>query len=238
MLYQTLIQNIHRLKNASHTDHLRKEFTLAIHAMGFQQFAYVRFNLKDINPEESIYTYSEAWKIRYFEKSYQLIDPIFERAFTESQPFFWSSAHYKDDPQLVQFFKEANKYGIGKGLTTSLKAVERKKAILTCACASTQNKNVPAFHDPAVLIAFQALAETFHQMAITFSEIYDHHLKYRERQVLKLCELGMETHKIATLLNLNKDYIHEIIANALRRLGVNNRTAAVARAKEIGEIEN
>jgi len=235
--YQTLIQFVIRLKSTKSVAQLQEVFTDIIQSVGFQQFAYVRFNTDSINPEQSIYTYSEAWKMLYLKRDYHLIDPVFSRAFAEATPFFWSADQYKDDQSLNEFFSESNKYGIYEGITTPLKSIEKRKAILTCSCAKTSQTVTPSLSDSLMLISIQVLAEVFHQMAIAFSDVYDHRLKSRERQVLTLSALGLPTDKTALFLGLNKDYVHEVISNALNRLGTNNRVAAVCRAQELGFLD-
>ncbi len=238
MDHQTLTQYVARLKNTQNTPQLQKEFSEIIQEIGFQQFAYMRFHMENINAEQSIYTYSEAWKILYFKRDYHLIDPIFSRAFAENVPFFWSAEQYGHDPELINFFSEANKYGLYQGITIPLKSIEKKKAILTCASANAKQGITPVFDDEVMLISIQVLAETFHQMAIVFSDVYDHHLKPREQQILQLSALGLPTDKTAIFLGLNKDYVHEVISNALKRLGANNRVAAVYRSQELGFLKN
>lgn len=237
MEYIEIAETVRRLKAAEAVSDLKAEFTAALRKLGFQQFAYVRFKERELIPEDSLYTYSEAWVLSYFSNNYQKIDPVFKRAFTQSKPFFWSSEQYTQEPELKAFFYEASQFGIHQGITCPMRSASTKRTFLTVAAAATPDGLDTFIDNPKLYVTLNTLAQVFHQKAIEFSTVYDHEVKDRERQVLQLSSWGLTTEDMSAFLELNKDYVNEVVASAIVRLGVNNRVSAVQRARDMGYIE-
>ncbi|MEH6631028.1 MAG: autoinducer binding domain-containing protein [Halopseudomonas aestusnigri] len=237
MKYTDLVQSVDEMKRCQTTSDLQESFTKIIQKLGFQQFAYVRFTKNSVAVEVSIYTFSEAWKIVYFQKKYDEIDPVFIEAFNRNDTFFWSACMPEFTRQHQEFFDEATKYGIFNGLTTPLKSEAKAKAIMTMAAAKTdENKNVT--EATAEQIAFATiLSECFHQVAIHIFNERNISLKPRQKQVLTMASYGMSSKEIAAGLGKSEAYINELITGVLHKLGTQSRPAAVRRALELGLLD-
>ena len=55
----------------------------------------------------AVTTFSKEWQARYFLKQYIMIDPTIARGRTAVLPFDWETLE-KDDPAIIDFFKDAN----------------------------------------------------------------------------------------------------------------------------------
>lgn len=236
-IYKGIMEGIGALKKSQSLPALREAMTKAIRFSGYQQFAYVRFAKDSPHVEESIYTYSEAWVIRYFENGYEGVDPVFVQALSQSDSFFWTSKTYERDANLWTFFKEANSFGIYQGITTPLKSASNRRAIMTIAASKTPANAGKLEADPAELAACRALSEAFHQTAITLSKTYSTNLKPREQEILSLASFGLTSEGIAAVLGIGIPYVNEVMTSLMHKLGTNSRTAAVRRAMELGLIE-
>ena len=235
-IYRDIIEGINALKKSQSIPALREAMTKAIRFSGYQQFAYVRFAKDSPHVEESIYTYSEAWVIQYFEKGYEGIDPIFTQSFNQSDSFFWTSKAYEQDRQFANFFKEANSFGIYQGITTPLKSAANRRAVMTVAASKTPRNAAKMEADPADIAACRALSEVFHQTAISLSKTYSTDLKPREQEVLSLSSCGLTSEGISAVLGIGVPYVNEVMTSLMHKLGTNSRTAAVRRAMELGLI--
>ncbi|WP_245549966.1 helix-turn-helix transcriptional regulator [Kiloniella laminariae] len=216
---------------------LQECFTSIIIPLGFQQFAYMRFAKNSVAIEHSIYTFSEAWKIVYFQRGYDRIDPVFIEAFNAQDTFFWSASMPEFTKGQVEFFKEATDYGIFSGLTTPLKSDAKAKAIMTIVSARTEeNKDLQNVPDKTKAL-IRILAECFHQVAIKILSPEDLKFKPRQKQVLTMASYGMSSREIAAALDKSEAYINELITGILHKLGTQSRPAAVRRAFELGLLD-
>lgn len=223
------------MKAATSIDVLQRHFSQAIMKLGFPYFAYMRWAKNDIELEQSIYTYPDAWISHYFKQDYHRIDPIFERSFTSPQPFFWSGSNFNSNIMIQNFFKEAQDYGIHHGITTPLRTAAQRRAMLTVAAPKSsfsEEKQIPM-----CLSICQVLANSFHQSAMSISNSFDIRLSPRQKDVLTLASHGLTTRDISSVLGLTEPYICEVVSEILQKLGTTSRISAVRRALELGLIK-
>ncbi|WP_179188075.1 helix-turn-helix transcriptional regulator [Kiloniella majae] len=234
MEYAELVKIVIRLKQCQTPSELQECFSQAISVLGFQQFAYMRFARNNVDIQHSIYTFSEAWKIRYFQEGYDQVDPVFIKAFETGETFFWSACMSEFTKGVEHFFEEAAVYGIYAGLTTPLKSSSKAKAIMTIVAAKTEENKDLKEPDPSIAAMIRILSECFHQVAIQILAPDDLMLKLRQKQVLTLASYGMSSKEIAAALQKSEAYINELITGILHKLGTQSRPAAVRRALELG----
>lgn len=229
-----ITETLASIKSAHTIDELQDVFSLAIMKLGFPYFAYMRWAKNDIELEQSLYTYPEAWITRYFQQEYQRIDPVFERSFTSPHPFFWSANSDANSPIVSRFFQEAQDHGIHHGVTTPLRTAAQRRAILTVAAPRANCRTEK--QTPMCLSICQVLANGFHQSAMAISNSFDIRLSPRQKDVLTLASHGLTTKDIATVLGLTEPYICEVVSEILQKLGTTTRISAVRRALELGLI--
>ncbi|WP_419905434.1 autoinducer binding domain-containing protein [Kiloniella sp.] len=237
MKYAVLEKSIAEMKLCATPDALRECFSTIISKLGFQQFAYMRFARNNVDIEHSIYTFSEAWKIKYFQEGYDQVDPVFVEAFSTNDTFFWSACMPEFSKGQEAFFKEATAYGIFNGLTTPLKSNAKAKAIMTIVAARTKENQQMRSAPPETVALIRILSECFHQVAIQILVPDDLQLKPRQKQVLTMASYGMSSREIAAGLVKSEAYINELITGILHKLGTQSRPAAVRRAQELGLLD-
>ncbi len=61
----------------------------------------------------AVSTFPKEWQARYFIKQYIKIDPTIARGRTAVLPFDWETLE-RDDPAIINFFKDANRHSFGR----------------------------------------------------------------------------------------------------------------------------
>ena len=61
----------------------------------------------------TVTTFPKEWQARYFMKQYFKIDPTIARGRTAVLPFDWETLE-RDDPAIINFFKDANCHNVGR----------------------------------------------------------------------------------------------------------------------------
>lgn len=187
-------------------------------------------------------TYPEAWVEHYFEMDYIRVDPIISHCHDHSIPLTWHDAlnarRRVIDPTLLKIrtmFNEASEFGLRGGLSVPLHGPGTGWGLMSFAAERLS---------PAELNALTAelhlLAHFTHEAARRFSysktptELPT--LTKRERECLSWAAEGKTSWEIGQLLNISERTTIFHLQNAMHKLGVSGRQAAVARAVSLGLI--
>ena len=84
--------------------------------IGISHIAYVRFASDrdcDACLPTAVATYSRAWQTYYFLRGYVHVDPVIAHGRKALLPFDWDTLA-RDDPDVLAFFAEATKQGVGR----------------------------------------------------------------------------------------------------------------------------
>lgn len=184
-------------------------------------------------------TYSHEWVDRYRRENYQAIDPVLEAMRIRLQPFDWRELRNRDAATRA-FFDDAVRMGVGRqGLTVPVRGADGDRGVFSV----TSNESDDEWDRRARrLIPFlQILGHALHQRLRGFGDggeemRLDGGLTPRERDVLRWAAAGKTTWETAVLLGLSEQTVQGYMREAVRRLGVANKTSAVAEAVRRGLI--
>nr|WP_306266244.1 autoinducer binding domain-containing protein [Pararhizobium sp. IMCC3301] len=237
-LRQYLQLSVRKLKACTTMKELRATFGNAISPIGLQQFAYTKISGNVILFDQSIHTYAADWIDIYVRKDFARIDPVLELAQSEADPFYWSAEQFTGKPGLVEYFRQANGYGLSWGVATRLKTSSKTVGILlTCSASSTSHRPQDMSIEQLTACC-RVLSETFHQSALVMTTTDRIVLRPREQEVLELSALGMSGTEIALIIGVSPIYVAEISRNLIQKFGVRNKLAALWRARELDLIGN
>jgi len=207
----------------------------AAKALGFEHCAYgFRVPLQVSNPKIILLNnYPDPWRERYAEQGYLAVDPTVLHGKTSLQPIVWSDTLFAEQPQMWQ---EAKSFGLKHGWAQSSIDMFGIGGMLTLARGEepiTPEELKAQEHKMRWLvnIAHLSLAR-----AITdrHSPLNDNRLTSREIEILKWTADGKSAEEISCILDVSKHTVDFHVKNAVSKLQVNNKTAAVVRAVMLG----
>jgi LuxR family transcriptional regulator, activator of conjugal transfer of Ti plasmids len=101
---------------------------------GYDHFVYLLLAGRN---SFALSSYPEPWQRRYFQKTYQLIDPIVRMAKMEACLFSWSAdtLHKAASRDQANFLDEATGFGISSGVSIPVAAGFGRTAVLSFASA-------------------------------------------------------------------------------------------------------
>lgn len=180
-----------------------------------------------------ICNYPKAWVERYDKVGYFHIDPSIAHCRKSDQPIVWDEALFADAPALRA---EASAHGLIIGWAQGIRTYGGTCGILTL--ARTYIELTPAeLEAKEHLMSF--LAAVTHQ---AMSRTARSHLVWqkppslteREIEALRWAADGKTTADTAGILGLSENTVKFHIKNAIAKLDVANKTAAVAKAAVLG----
>lgn len=179
--------------------------------------------------------YPSHWLERYAERDYRSIDPIERHAAEHTIPLDWASIDTTDSPErerLEHFLADAASAGLRSGLTVPIYGTHGERSLLSFA---TDREPEHTTSQVSEAIPRSVIFATYlHEAAIgVFNEhIRDHQrtLTNRERECLTWIANGKTTAETAALLKIAERTVSFHLQNAVEKLGVNNRSQAVAYA--------
>jgi DNA-binding CsgD family transcriptional regulator len=204
-------------------------------ALGFENVSYgLRTPLPLSNPRTLLLNnYPEAWANRYLEADYIKTDPTVLHGLKKQSPIIWSNAVFSNAQSL---WEEAQSYGLRVGWAQSSLDSWGTGGMLSlsrsCDPLSEQELNMnQSKMSWLVHISHMALSHALKKNSLTE---FPHRLSSREMEILKWTGDGKSSQDIADILILSKNTIEYHVKNAVHKLGVANKTAAVVRAALLG----
>jgi DNA-binding CsgD family transcriptional regulator len=202
--------------------------------LGFEQCAYgFRHPLPFTNPRTHlINNYDPRWWRRYEDAHYLAIDPTVLHAVRSHEPVLWSDELFRAAPQL---WAEARSFGLRVGWAQS--CFDGDGAVGLLSLARSHDKLTPAelaakepFLRWLTNVAHTALSDALAGKVRPRSL----RLTPREIEVLQWTADGKTSSEVADILNVSTDTVNFHIKNAILKLQVANKAAAVARAAVLG----
>lgn len=185
--------------------------------------------------------YPAAWRARYDEQRYMLIDPVLKQVVTSTLPIEWDQVD-RSSPAVSQLFKEAAEHGLAHGLTIPLHGAQGESTLLSL----SRDTPLPEDRVERARLASRAqwftmhLHECIRRIALApTSELRGEppqRLTERERQCLRLAAEGYNAGEIASELNITERTVVFHFARCQQKLSVSNRGQAIARAIALGEV--
>ncbi len=178
-------------------------------------------------------SYPKAWQKRYIEAGYVNVDPIVSWGFQSRKPLSWGECNFAKTPQ---FYDEAKSFGASIGWAKS--TLDDKGAIGLLSLARPTEpltKKELKHKERRMAWLTQAAHLSFCHLLnpAVFFEM-PHPLTRRETEILQWTADGKTVPEIAEILNISTNTVSFHIKNAILKLRVPNKTAAVVRAILLG----
>jgi len=209
-------------------------------SLGLERFLYgvTRATRMEAGANLVICNYQSPWMQRYVEQDYFSIDPVVSHCFSSSLPYTWDRLHQDACEQPVRrFISEAQDFGLKNGVSVGLRGRRGQDALLSVATSVDTNSARSDLKRavPMVYTILPYVYEALHPLASN-----DHggnpSLSNRELECLLWSAEGLTAQEISDRICISTPTVNFHLKNAAGKLGVRNRTQAVARAILLGVI--
>jgi len=240
---QTSSGLITNLESADSIPALYQHFFEITQHLEFEHFVYLaRVPVSLSRPYMfAINGYPPDWTVRYQQRNYFAVDPIFAHVEASLKPLMWNDIPMHN-PAVRAFFKDARKHGVGHGVTIpiygrggelALFSVARKAELPTSVSERVEmvrniQSYVPHIHEQVNAVALSKGP----------AEVLKPQLTNREVDCLRWAGDGKTTWEIGRILDISERTVFFHLAQASDKLGVNSRPQAVARAVSMGEMDS
>jgi LuxR family transcriptional activator of conjugal transfer of Ti plasmids len=221
------------IQTARSDDDFARSASRVSQRLGFRWFAYLRI------VEEApklISSYPKSWTSRYFELSYEQLDPVVRRARLENDLFHWGSGASIPSSSRAQqkFFDEATTFGIESGITVPIKGGFGRMAAFTFATddrAMRPERLMAKSKDVVQLVGLYFHTHLAARLAAESDQFdADGVLTQRERQCLAWASRGKTVADTAILVAIAPRTVVFHLENARRKMGAASITQCVAEA--------
>lgn len=225
------------LSKSNSVDDWRARFERLLHQKGF--FLYL-FSLGKSTGNEDMFshietTFPQGWLDYYRENDYREVDPIVKHSKCCYLPLFWSEKAAMSHGRSRDFWRSRELYGLEKGVSLPLRyqckagylSVAHEECTLeTCSDESRWRIGELFFILP---FALEGLVNCRRP-----SQSYS--LSPREMECLQWGSVGKTSWEISIILRCSERTVNFHFTNAIGKLGVNNRSQAIAVALAHGLI--
>lgn len=205
--------------------------------LGFDQCAYgLRLPLPFTRPRTlMLNNYDSRWSRRYEDKGYVDVDPTVRIGRRSNFPIIWSDEIFRGVPQ---FWSEARSFGLNVGWAQScfdgdgavgLLSVSRSHEALTHAELMAKEPQLRCLVNIGHTALSVALGRNVASAHATLTK--------REIEVLQWTADGKTSSEIGNILSVSTNTVNFHIKNAITKLDVANKAAAVAKAAALGLLK-
>jgi LuxR family transcriptional regulator, quorum-sensing system regulator SolR len=209
----------------------------ATRALGFEYCAYgARAPLPLANPKLiMLNNYPTEWRCRYEQANYISVDPSVLHGRRSRVPVIWSDKLFAETPTL---WTEAQSFGLRVGWAQSILNSSGVAGMLTLA------RSQEALREPELQVLdskLRWLAQVTHSamsqaLGAKLGMSTQNCLTEREIEVLKWTADGKTSSEISAILSISDHTVNFHVKNAISKLGVANKTAAVVQAAVLGML--
>lgn len=227
---------IERLEQAKTAQDLIAELAQIAAQFGLSAAAIAAFPVPDIPFEKRVlaHHWPGEWFDHYMAHNYIAVDPVFHHSRSALRPFAWSEARYEQGSKSAEVMREAAECGFAVGLCVPTLT---RFGPINVTFGGKQSELSPRDAKMLHLLAIYAQIRATELLSDRLlAAMQWPSLSPREREVLQWCADGKTSSAIAEKLMISEHTVLTHIANACRKLGAANRTAAVARAIGAGLI--
>jgi len=239
------LKTLRALLDAPDTDSLSAGIQRLVAPLGVDYWFYALDLpvVKDQPSELRIGNYPESWVRHYFENEYIRIDPVISHCQDHAVPLIWQDAVDRTrrllDPtaqRVRQMFGEASEFGLCAGLSIPLHGPGVSWGLMSYASRQLRSRQLQR-----LLPDLHVLAHYVHEAARRFlldrpGPVDVPALTRRERECLTWAAEGKTSWEIGQMLKISERTTIFHLQNAIHKLGVSGRQAAVARAVSYGLI--
>ncbi len=181
--------------------------------------------------------YPEPWIERYFREGYISSDPVMRHCQNAVLPVRWEEVQLATSREAL-VMRDAAEFGLRVGLSAPLFGAHGEHGVLSLA-TGTELRDAPRRVDDA-LVYLPLLAGYVHhtlRRVLPEEEGRVAPLSHRERECLLWVAEGKTSWEIGNILGVSERTVLFHLGNACRKLGVNKRQHAVARALLLGILD-
>lgn len=237
LINEPVLDFARRCENAQSLRDLEPVWRNHMRKLGFV-FAALGGHVDPLHPDRISYVfcdYPEEWLIRYSDRRYHLIDPVYRAVESGYSDFDWNDPDFYDTLAWRQrrILAEAREFGLRFGRTHAL-----APTLYLAASSSLVTESVDL--DPAAYATAKLANVITHHRAAQLcapKRPGEPELRPRERQCLQLCARGRTDAEIGRELGISLATVRRHIESARLRLGVSSRVQAALRALQSGQIE-
>jgi LuxR family transcriptional regulator len=198
--------------------------------LGFQYCAYgMRMPLPLSRPKTLLLNnYSPEWKARYTSMNYLSVDPTVSHGMSSVLPLVWAD---KVSPSSREFWDDARAHGLKVGWAQSTFDARGVAGMLTLA---RSDDDLTAAEINAHSLRMSWLVQAAHEgLARLIGERPAEptlQLTLREAEVLRWTADGKTSGEVGQIMSISERTVNFHVNNAIEKLGVANKTAAVIKA--------
>jgi len=226
------------IRCARNIPELHEALALWATAEGFAYYMFSTvFTVANCARRIEITNFPQLWQDRYTAQNYQACDPIIKQAKRSVLAFEWSEV-LSQESEL--YLTDAASFGLSHGVTVPLRANNSTFGFLSLAHPTQTPLQHCGQHDAHAHILFGS-SLVFHKVLLIQGAIpissEPRILTRRERDCLQFSQHGLKSKQIADRLGIAVSTVSFHIDNSIKKLGSASRTAAVAKALELGELD-
>ncbi|MFK0312312.1 autoinducer binding domain-containing protein [Pseudomonas sp. NPDC090233] len=204
--------------------------------LGYNQVLYGLKPNKQARNDEAVIlsTFPGEWRHHYDSQGYATIDPTVAHSFTSSLPLRWHRALYST--QAAQAFaEEAKGAGLSHGITLPIHGPQGQVGMLSLSCDALPEREYEQLFNSGIgqLAMLRDYAFTSAVRHLQPAKTPAPHLTTREREILHWAWAEKTTWEIGKILSLSGPTVEFHFKNIRRKLNVNSRRLAVARAIQL-----
>ena len=175
-------------------------------------------------------TYPAEWIGRYIKEQYSEIDPILLDGFSQKEIFLWSKLKSNSQKE-IEFFKDAEKYGIGRNGATVPLIDKAKRQAIFCITSDMDEKQWAEKIERERDILTE-IGNVLHRkaMRLLYGAEEPLSLSPREIECLNLIAKGKDCPAIARILGLSEYTVRDHIKSARQKLECNTIPQAIYEA--------
>lgn len=176
-------------------------------------------------------TYDHGWIERYIRNDYFKIDPVVNCGKAGFLPLDWSILD-RESSSVRNFFREADKYGVGRqGVTMPVRGPAGERALFTITSNLSESEWQKYRH--GYMREFQIISHYFHDRAAQLAgyrvATAAPSLSPREMECLQLTANGLAPKRVASHLKISASAVRLYLRSACRKLGCASIHQAIAK---------
>lgn len=219
-----------------------------VRRFGFDGFLYATagYHLRPNNAERIYYftTLPREWVARYDQQAYVECDPRVLYSFESALPLVWDQASERGrNPRTDAFLEDAAAHGVASGVAFPVYAGYPARTLISLSSAVPLVDDARRAAIAASLGDIVLFGQFFHEVFVRgviergiAPQFEGAPLSSRERQCLQLAAHGMTGGEIGYKLGISERTVTFHFANIVSKLGVLNRSEAIAKGVAQGII--
>ncbi|VVN89347.1 helix-turn-helix transcriptional regulator [Pseudomonas fluorescens] len=183
-----------------------------------------------------INNYSSDWNNKYETSNYVAIDPIVHHCNQSVIPIVWSDQAFANSPA---YWEDVQTHGMRHGISQSVHDPRGVCSMLSLSRSSKPISGSELYEKAAHIIwlCFALHRAVVEQLRRDFPFRPSGNLTPRETEVLKWSAEGKTAAEIAKILNLSERTVNFHVSTSIKKMGVNNKIAAVVHAVMKGLLD-